>query len=223
MTLRLLAGHPALDFVNTIDPREGVHRVDHLRAYEDLVDWAERAGILGAADARQAAREATRDPAAAARAFDRAVVLREATYAIFGAVTGRRPAPADDVQELHAAYREAIDHARLTQTGRRFRWRLSSGLDVVRWHIARDAVALVESEMLGRVKRCPGSGECGWLFLDSSKNASRRWCSMEGCGNRAKLRRFLRRRKRRTDRRAVGSLQTRYLAAGSRASGAHPR
>jgi predicted RNA-binding Zn ribbon-like protein len=197
VTLRLLAGHPALDFVNTIDPREGAERVDHLRTYADLVDWAGRAGVLTVTEARRTLRDASGDPGAAARALDRAVALREATYAIFGAVAAGRPA-ADDVHELQAAYRDAMAHANLTGAGRRFRWRLSGGLDVVRWHIARDAVALLESEMLGRVKRCPGgSGDCGWLFLDSSKNASRRWCSMEGCGNRAKLRRFLRRRKRR--------------------------
>jgi predicted RNA-binding Zn ribbon-like protein len=196
VTLRLLAGHPALDFVNTIDPREGAHRLEHLRTYEDLVAWAERAGVMSGAGARRTGREASSDPAAAARALDRAIALREATYAIFGAVAARRPAPAGDVHELQAAYRDAMAHADLTGTGRRFEWRLSGGLDVVRWQIARDAVALLESETLGRVKRCPGSGDCGWLFLDSSKNASRRWCSMEGCGNRAKLRRFLRRRKR---------------------------
>jgi predicted RNA-binding Zn ribbon-like protein len=198
VTLRLLAGHPALDFVNTIDPREGVQLVEHLRTYSDLVDWAGRAGVLTVAEARRTLRDASGDPAAAARALDRAVALREAAYAIFGAVAAHRPAPEGDVRELQAAYRDAMAHADLTVTGRRFEWRLSSGLDVVRWQIARDAVALLESEMLGRVKRCPGgSGECGWLFLDSSKNASRRWCSMEGCGNRAKLRRFLRRRRRR--------------------------
>jgi predicted RNA-binding Zn ribbon-like protein len=196
MTLRLLAGHPALDFVNTIDPREGADRVEHLHAYEDLAGWATQAGVLTAAESRQVARAARTDPTAAAQAFERAIALREAAYAVFGAVAKRRPAPLAGVHELQVAYREAIAHASLIKTGRRFRWQLSGGLDVVRWHIARAAVALLESEMAGRVKRCPGSGDCGWLFLDSSKNASRRWCSMEGCGNRAKLRRFLRRRKR---------------------------
>jgi predicted RNA-binding Zn ribbon-like protein len=198
VTLRLLAGHPALDFINTVDPREGARRVEHLRAYADLADWAGRAGVLTVAGARRSLRDASGDPAAAARALDRAVALREAAYAIFGAVAAHQPAPEGDVRQLQAAYRDAIAHADLTGTGRRFEWRLGGGLDAVRWHIARDAVALLESDMLGRVKRCPGgSGDCGWLFLDSSKNASRRWCSMEGCGNRAKLRRFLRRRRRR--------------------------
>jgi predicted RNA-binding Zn ribbon-like protein len=196
MSLRFLAGHPALDFVNTIDPREGAHCAEHLHGYEDLAVWAEQAGVLGAAESRRMARAGRADEAAGARAFDRAIALREAIFAVFGALAKRRAAPAKDLDELQAAYREAIAHASLTATGRRFRWQLSGGVDAVRWHIARDAVALLESELASRVKRCPGSGGCGWLFLDSSKNSSRRWCSMEGCGNRAKLRRFLRRRKR---------------------------
>jgi predicted RNA-binding Zn ribbon-like protein len=195
VALRLLAGHPALDFVNTIDPRVGAHRVEHLGAYQDLVRWAARAGVLTAAEAKQAARVALRDRAAAAHALDRAIELREALYAVFGAVAARRRVPADEMRRLHTAYRDAMAHASLTQAGHRFHWQLSGGLDVVRWHMARAAIALLESKTLRRVKRCPGAGECGWLFFDSSKNASRRWCSMEGCGNRAKLRRFLRRRR----------------------------
>jgi predicted RNA-binding Zn ribbon-like protein len=197
VALRLLAGHPALDFVNTIDPREGTPQVEHLQGYGDLLAWAGRAGVLSATETGRRRREAADDPAAAARAFKRAVALREALYAIFGAVAARRSVSGNDVQTLETAHREAIAHARLIETGRRFRWHLHGGLDAVRDTLAREAVALLESEALGRVRRCPGSGDCGWLFLDSSKNASRRWCSMDGCGNRAKLRRFLRRRKRR--------------------------
>jgi predicted RNA-binding Zn ribbon-like protein len=196
--LRMLAGHPALDFVNTIDPREGTRRVEYLHRHGDLVAWARKAGVLSGKMIGRVTRAAADDPAAAARAFTRAVALREALYAIFGAVVARRPVPANDMRKLQATYREAITQSRLVATGRRFQWQLTGGLDAVRAQIARDAVALLESEMLGRVRRCPGGGDCGWLFLDSSKNASRRWCSMEGCGNRAKRRRFLRRRKRAT-------------------------
>jgi predicted RNA-binding Zn ribbon-like protein len=186
--LRRLAGHPALDFVNTVDPREGEGRVEYLRSFEDLTGWAYGAGVLTQREARQAAAGNGR---AAAGAFDRAIALREALYGIFAAVAARRPAPSGAVDELEAAYRQAMAHARLARSASGFRWQLRGGLDLVRWHIARDAVALLESDRLGRIKRCPGgSGDCGWLFLDRSKNASRRWCSMEGCGNCAKLRRF---------------------------------
>ena len=89
----------------------------------------------------------------------------------------------------------ALFAARLEQHGRSFRWRLGDHLELMRWKVARDAVGLLESNLSERLKRCPGSGDCGWVFIDTSKNSSRRWCSMAGCGNRAKARR----RTRRTD------------------------
>jgi predicted RNA-binding Zn ribbon-like protein len=193
--LRRLGGHQVLDFVNTIDPREGDGRVEHLRSFADLIDWAQRAGVLSASAARRARRTGADEPAAAARALARARALREATYAVFAAVVAGRPAPADSIGALEAAYRQAMAHARLARTPSGFSWQLGGSLDEVRWQIAREAVALLQSDRLDRVKRCPGRGDCGWLFLDGSKNASRRWCSMEGCGNRAKLRRFHRRQR----------------------------
>ena len=182
-----------MDFVNTVDPRDGEKRVEYLRSFEDLIDWAHTGGVLKESEARQVAQEAVGGRRAAARALDRAIALREAIYAIFVALATRGPAPAGAIDELEAAYRQAMAHARLTKKGSAFHWQVHDGLDVVRWHMSRDAVALLESSRLRRVKRCPGSGTCGWLFLDSSKNASRRWCSMEGCGNCAKLQRFRRR------------------------------
>ena len=191
--LRRLGGHPALDFINTIDPREGERRVEHLRSFGDLIDWAQAAGVLKRAEAREAAQEAAGDERAAARALERAIALREAIHAIFVAFVTRRSPAAGAMDELEAAFQQAMAHARLARKASAFHWQLDGGLDSVRWHLARDAVALLESDRLGRVKRCPGSGDCGWLFLDASKNGSRRWCSMAGCGNCAKLRRFRRR------------------------------
>jgi len=194
--LRRLGGHPALDFVNTIDPREGEDRVEHLQSFADLLDWACRGGVVTARERQRAVREASRRPAAAAQAFRRAIALREAICAAFGAVAAGGNLPSAALAEIESAYRDAIAHARLIRTRSRFGWRVGSGLELVRWQIARQAVALLESDRIGRVKRCPGSGTCGWLFLDSSRNGSRRWCSMEGCGNRAKMRRFAGRRRR---------------------------
>ena len=187
---RLLGGHPVLDFINTIDPREGDRKTDYLRSFDDLIQWAQRTGVLRREEARRAMRAAAHDPSAGRRAFVRAIELREACHAIFSAVAAHRRWPSDAVRVLENAFRNALASARLTPTESSAAWRVAPGLDIVRWQIARAAVGLLESGPLDRIKRCPGSGNCGWLFLDSSKNASRRWCSMEGCGNRAKVRRY---------------------------------
>lgn len=191
--LRRLAGHRVLDFVNTIDPREGADGVEYLRSFGDVVDWALEAGVLTRAERRRAIAAMAADPAGTAAAFGRVIDLREASYAVFAAVASRRPAPASALSRLETAYRQALAHGGLVRREGRFQWEPGGGLDLVRWRIAQEAVALLASDWLGRVKRCPGNRDCGWLFLDRSKNGTRRWCSMTGCGNRAKLRRFLKR------------------------------
>src|SRR5438128_12105832 len=117
MELRLLAGHPVLDFVNTIDPREGPDQVEHLTGFNDLVQWAQRAGVLNADEARKAVREASGDARSSSRAFGRAIALRESLYGVFSAIAGRSPVPSEDVSELQLAYREAIAHSSLIGTG----------------------------------------------------------------------------------------------------------
>jgi predicted RNA-binding Zn ribbon-like protein len=194
--LRRLAGHRALDFVNTIDPREGPDGVEYFGSFSDVVGWAFRARVLTRAELHRTTAATAADPVGAAAAFGRAIDLREASYAVFAAVATRRPAPTSALARLETAYRQALAHSGLVRRGGRFEWEPGTGLDLVRWRIAQEAVALLESDDLRRVKRCPGNGDCGWLFLDRSKNATRRWCSMTGCGNRAKLRRFLTRHRR---------------------------
>ena len=194
--LRRLGGHPALDFVNTVDPREGDEQIEYPNSFEDLVQWAVRGRLIDAPTARVARTQAARSGSAGAGALTRAMNLREALYAIFGAIAAGRRLPRGAVAELESAWREAMAHAHLTAARPGFRWKLTAALDVVRWQIARDAVALLESDRLDRIKRCPGSQACGWLFLDASRNASRRWCSMDGCGNCAKVRRYVARHRR---------------------------
>ena len=192
--LRLVTDRPSLNFANTVDPREGSGAVDYLQTYADLAAWAARAGVVSQATASRLVRRARARSAHSGRAFERARQLREAIYRIFCRLATHRPVFAADLALLRAGFYDALSAARLEQHGRSFRWRLGEHLEVIRWKIARDAVELLESGLLERLKRCAGSGDCGWVFIDTSKNSSRRWCSMAGCGNRAKARRHLRRR-----------------------------
>ena len=61
-------------------------------------------------------------------------------------------------------------------------------LESLIWPVAKSAADLLTSERLERVRECAG-GTCGWLFIDASKNHSRRWCDMRDCGNAAKAKR----------------------------------
>lgn len=176
-----MGGDPALDFANTVDgPRDGEPGEDYLREPGDIVAWARYAGVLDGA------------PAADAHTLDRAHTLRTAVYDVFRAVAAGREPPVGALDQLAAFHAEAAAHARLVPASGGFElsW---DGYDHARvlWPLAVAAVDLLRSGPLERVKVC---AECRWLFLDQSRNRSRRWCSMNECGGRLKMRRYRARR-----------------------------
>ena len=202
--LRLVGGRPCLDFCNTLDPRESPRPRDFLPSYGDLVAWAERAGLVAAAEARSLVAEARTRPAAAGAVFEEALVLREALFRVFSSVAARELVDAADLEILNGVLQRAGARARLTGSGPGFAWSWSGDGELERplWLVARSAAELLTSDELERLRKCAGR-LCGWLFLDASKNRSRRWCSMESCGSRAKMRRLYARRRAATARRAA--------------------
>ena len=149
-------------------------------------------------EALRLAREAAARPEAAQAVLHRAIDVREALYRLFLAVAIGGVADPADLSTLNEAYGAAMAHARVIAESERFAWGWASdryGLDRVLWPVARSAAELLTSEELRRVKACGDREGCGWLFLDTSKNSSRRWCSMEVCGTQAKLRRYRARRR----------------------------
>jgi len=184
-----------LDFTKTVGWEAGDRRDDALVDYEALVAWAERAGVLPWADATQAREQAAAQPLQAGRVLEAAIELRRAVYGIFSALgSGREPA-AGELATLNAHVSEAMAHLEVRASGvGRFDWEwraLEPGeaLTRVLWPVARSAAELLTSDEVRRVKLCEGD-DCGWLFVDASRNRSRRWCDMSGCGNLAKVRRF---------------------------------
>ncbi|HEX2091777.1 MAG TPA: CGNR zinc finger domain-containing protein, partial [Longimicrobiaceae bacterium] len=119
-----------------------------------------------------------------------AVELREAIYGIFSTLAGGGEAPQEELEILNRELSRAMSRARITAAGGQcdWAWQDTGELDRVLWPVARSAAQLLTSEDRVRVKECAGD-DCGWLYLDTSKNRSRRWCDMKDCGNRAKVRR----------------------------------
>ncbi|HEX7048797.1 MAG TPA: CGNR zinc finger domain-containing protein [Longimicrobiales bacterium] len=192
-----IGGHIALDFANTVSDHASESPRERLTGYADLVAWARRTGSLSAADARALEREARRHPERAARALETTITLREAVYRVFSALAHHRTPDSDDLAMLHAARVRALEAAEPE-------WQQDRGL-VLRWpnspvDLARPlhpillaACELLESPDLERLRQC-GNPPCGWLFIDRSRNGSRRWCSSADCGNLSRVRRFRRRR-----------------------------
>lgn len=193
----LIGGAVCLDFVNTGSARTEGPFKERLHEYGDLLIWAEGAGVISTEESAELGRLATAKPSEAVRLLDRARQLREAIYRVFsGLAHGESPQPAD-LALLSAEQGVAAANRTLTvKDGRvEFGWRTDPpNLERPLWSVALSATELLTASECTRVKEC-GTDNCNWLFLDASKNKSRRWCEMKECGNRAKARRYYAKRR----------------------------
>jgi predicted RNA-binding Zn ribbon-like protein len=187
-----------LDFVNTVDPRVGDLQQDYLATYTDLVQWSRYTGALAAEQEVALLRAAAQRPGDAQTVFHQVIALRETLYRLFTVVATRRSPASADLAALHGAYMSVMAQAHLGVATNRLEWRWAVGastLDQLLAPIVVSAVHLLTSPEARRIKMCPGLGDCGWIFLDTSKGGRRRWCRMQDCGSRAKMRRYYARRR----------------------------
>ncbi len=193
--VRLVGGRLGLDWLNTAVFDGPLVAKEYWRDYAALLAWHAHAGGLGPAALERAAAAARERPAAAAQALGRAVELRGALYRVFCAQIAGQPAGPGDLALVNGALAQAPARA-LDQAGGRMLWAWPpsvGALDLPLWPALYSAADLLVSPELPRVRQCEGPG-CSWLFLDTSRNRSRRWCSMEDCGKLAKARRHYARR-----------------------------
>lgn len=177
----------SIDFANTLYWRGADAPTETFGTLDDLFAWCrEQAGVpAGLADACRVY-EKTRDDEPAMLA--RALALREALYRLFHAQAERCEPQPDDLALLGGFLAEAAPRVALARIDGGYAWRIGEAgatlaglLSPVLW----SATDLLGGARLAKVKRCANDA-CQWLFIDDSKNGSRRWCSMSSCGNRAK-------------------------------------
>jgi predicted RNA-binding Zn ribbon-like protein len=189
-TFRCPGGALCLDFCNSGQGIRG-SKEEWIPTCADLVDWLEAAGALTDSQALRLRTGAAKAPQAAQQLFVRAIAFREALARVLLARTeGRTPAN-EDLRLIDAEYARTAPFARLSATDDGFAWTLDSSaaeLDAALRPPVESAVSLLTSSKLARLRRC-GSPTCYWLFLDETKNCSRRWCEMASCGNLMKVRR----------------------------------
>jgi predicted RNA-binding Zn ribbon-like protein len=188
-------GWPCLDFTNTRNWHSRAPAFERFLHYTDLIRWAEQAGLLGEIEAEGLRQQAAREPAQAAAVFEAGLALRETIYQLFAPVAaGARPDPAA-LAELNRWLAVTLPHRGLLAVGEGFAWGWLAGAEALErplWPVIYTAAELLASDGLYKVGKCAGPS-CGWLFLDLSRNGSRRWCAMNDCGNRAKAHRHYRR------------------------------
>jgi len=191
----LSGGELCLDFANSWGNRNDAS-TDRLTSYERLLRFGVEAGHVGAEAFDRALARAEFEPEAAQDALTQAVELRELLFALFDAKARCLELPGPALETLNEWIERALPCRRLqlAEEGLEWCWRTPRDDDwlAVVYPCVHSAARLLTSEELGRVRLCDAD-DCTWLFLDRSRSRSRRWCSMESCGNRAKARRHYRR------------------------------
>ena len=198
--LKLVAGELCLDFANTVEWHARNAPQERLKDYGSLVSRSREVGGVDDAGERRLRREAEENPGAARKALERAIAIREALYRTFVSLVHGRPIDISDLELLNNALAEAYQHLRVVSSGDGLDWQWAGkpqDLQQMLWPIVRSAADLLTSDRRSRLGQCADDRGCGWLFLDASKNRSRRWCDMGDCGNRAKPRRHYQRSRRR--------------------------
>jgi predicted RNA-binding Zn ribbon-like protein len=191
--IELSGGALALDFANTVGGTHVRPTHDHLRTYGDITRFAVLAGSISASAAKRLEQRAERESARAEAVYELGIALRESIWAVFSALaSGESPRDAD-LDLIADAAAAGAARLRLVYDRSGVGWSLGSdGEELERplWEIARSAADILTApEQRERVKEC-ASATCEWVFLDRSRNRSRRWCDMSDCGNRAKARSF---------------------------------
>ena len=188
-------GSLCLDFANTVSWRGSGTPVDHLPSYGELIRFARQVGVVSETEARRLRRAAARRPEAATRVWRDARELREALYRTFAGLATGRPLLPRDLAIVNARLPAALVHLQIAPTDDRFGWGWAGdpqALDRLLWPVARDAAVFLTSADLSRLRAC-ANPNCRWIFLDTSRNSSRRWCRMAVCGNRSKVQRYRKR------------------------------
>ena len=186
----LVSGWLCLEFANTVDNYRRDDPYDFLPDFESLVAFGLRTDAVSRREAEVIRQLAKLEAARGVECLERARTLRRSIYDIFSTFAAGGDPPPDALAALNAMYSEAARHARVMRAGTSFEWGWDSAdePDRLLWPVVRSAALLLTSPELNRLRQCDGHN-CTWLFLDKSKNRSRRWCTMDICGNRAKSRR----------------------------------
>ncbi len=197
MRFDFIAGALCLDFANTIHNSRADDKGEELHDMSDLLQWAREAGLLSLADHERFSAHYSRSSRESASALAQVIAIRDLLLSIFGGIANGHSVSQRLVSDLNAALARTPGLLRLHKKADRIETKWTSatdGLQQVLFPVLTSAAGLLASDRLGRIRGC-ASADCTWLFLDVSRNGSRRWCDMSVCGNRTKARRHYQRTK----------------------------
>src|SRR5690606_28038727 len=183
---QLVGGHPALDFLNSVSHWTIPATREYLGEPGDALAYGVATGILSEGEAAELG------PRLGDAALRELHAFRARLQRVVSALASGNAAPADDLARLSADHSAAIAASALREADGRLAIEVTqdaASATVLRHRVVLQAIELLTSAEMSKVKSCPA---CGWYFLDTSRNHSRRWCSMAVCGNSEKARRYYR-------------------------------
>lgn len=192
-----IGNYLCVDFVNTRHAEDGRVVEDLLESPWDLVRWLREAGVLGPLEAEEMAERWGEGPEGE-RVFRRAVGFRECLRGMVEGVAEGGAVRQEAIEEINGVLRERPGYTQVVRSGDGFEGRFVAERRVAEGEIspvAESAAELLTGGDLSRLKKCENP-ECTLYFYDTSKNRSRRWCSMDVCGNVMKARAHYRRHRR---------------------------
>jgi predicted RNA-binding Zn ribbon-like protein len=184
-----LGGHVGLDFINTVQSRRADPLVEFLPSYDHLLAWCWRTGLITETQIERLYTTAQQQTVAAQAAWQFALEVREMMYRIFSTFIAQSSFKSADLPQFNAVLSKLLPYLRLEARTDSCVWGWEDDeqhLERVLLPIVTATADLLTSDKVKQVRQCPN---CGWLFLDTSRNHSRRWCSMEFCGSKMKSRR----------------------------------
>jgi len=199
----LLGGSLCLDFVNTVHHRYRPASRDYLDCHSAWLSWSVHAGAVSPGEAQRLEARALSEPRLADRVFERALAFRSTAHAILLARVRHCGFGAALVADLDELLTRSAP-LRILAPDRQGEWTWSWREDVLDldrplFAVAHSLAELLQTAPADRVKECPAPDGCGWFFLDETRNASRRWCSMKHCGTSSKVRRYAQKKKKRVE------------------------
>lgn len=195
-TLDRCGNATALDFVNTVHSRVEADPHEYLQTYADLARWARDGELVSAREFRVLTETAKSRPQQANRAIRRAVKLRELLFKLFLTLSQDGEPAKSDLEAFNKWLASALSRRRIRRVGGRLQWsweQEADALDRPLWPVVLSAAEILAGDQRRYLKECSPPDGCGWIFLDASKNRTRKWCNMRTCGNNAKARRYYQR------------------------------
>lgn len=194
-TLLLDGGCACFDFINTVHSRVEEERHEYLESYKDLITWCRHVELLSESRLAGLEEMVNQNPGRARKAFSEVIETREMLYRFFSSVAAGQPVAERDMKAFNRQLSKTLVNLEFREVDGKLKpgWKTGeSDFSEPLWRIMKSAYELLTEEETERIKECEA---CGWIFLDQSKNKSRRWCNMQTCGSIHKAKKYYHRQK----------------------------